>query len=155
MIQKVFRLTVVIGLSAMAVWAQSAPPAGNSPSSPSRQEPCWKQAGITRSVMEQHQQIEHDAHSQIATVCEDSSLTPQQKQEQVKQIRQQTEEKINALITPEQINSLQACQQQRHGGNTGHRPGAGAGPCGNLAGRQGHQGPANDNAGGNPQSPQN
>jgi|SRR5579872_984852 hypothetical protein len=155
MIQKIFRVAVVIGFSAAALWAQSAPPSGNSPSSPppARQEPCWKQAGISRSVMEQHQQIERDAHSQVASVCEDSSLTPQQKQEQVKQIRQEAEEKTAALIPAEQLNTLHACQQQRHGGNMQHH--AGAGPCGNFERQQGRQGSANGNAGGNPQPPEN
>lgn len=152
MIQKISRVAVVISFSAVALWAQSAPPSGNAPSTPppGRQEPCWKQAGITRSVMEQHQQIEHDAHSQIASVCEDSSLNPQQKREQMKQIRQQAEEKTNALIPPEQLTALHACQQQRHQGMGAHH--AGAGPCGNLTGRQG---PQNGNESGNPQQPQN
>ena len=145
MIQKFFRLAVAIGLSAIGVWAQSTPPAGGSPSSPpQRQEPCWKQAGISRSAVEQRQQIEHDAHSRIATVCEDSSLTPQQKQQQVKQIRQQAEEKVDALLTPEQLNTMHACQQQRHGGNMEHH--SGATPCGNFGARQGRQGSENGNA---------
>ncbi|HEY1657462.1 MAG TPA: hypothetical protein VGG14_03890 [Candidatus Sulfotelmatobacter sp.] len=155
MIRKISRLAVVIGFSAVALWAQSAPPSGNTPSSPpqGRPEPCWKQAGITLSMMEQHQQIEHDAHSQIASACEDSSLTPQQKQEQVKQIREQSEEKTKALIPAEQLNALHACQQQRHGGNMQHHPGAG--PCGNFEARQRRQGNANGNENGNPQPPQN
>jgi hypothetical protein len=155
MIQKISRLAVVIVFSAVALWAQSTPPSGNTPSSPppGRQEPCWKQAGLTRPMMEQHQQIERDAHLQIATVCEDSSLTPQQKQQQVKQIRQQAEEKTKELITPEQLSTLHACQQQRHGGSMGHH--AGAGPCGNFADRQGPQGNANGSESGPPQAPQN
>jgi hypothetical protein len=155
MIQRISRLAVAIVFFAVALWAQNAPPSGNSPSSPPQghQEPCWKQAGITRPVMEQHQQIERDAHTQIASVCEDSSLTPQQKQEQVKQIRQQAEGKTSALIPAEQLSALHACQQQRRGGNMQHH--AGAGPCGNLASQQGRQGNANGNEGGNPQPPQN
>jgi hypothetical protein len=137
MARKISRLALAIGFSAVALWAQSAPPSGNAPSTPpsGRQEPCWQQAGISRSVMEQHQQIQHDAHSQIASVCEDSSLTLQQKQEKVREIRQQAEEKTSALIPAEQLSALHACQQQRHAGNMQHR--AGGGPCGNFAGPQG------------------
>ena len=155
MIAKIFRLTAVTVFSAVALCAQNTPPSSNPPSSPApaRQEPCWKQAGITRPVMEQHQQIERDAHSQIASVCEDSSLTPQQKREQVKQIRQQAGEKTSALIPSEQLSALHACQQQRHGGNLQHHPGAG--PCGNFPSQQVRQGNANGNEGGNPQAPQN
>jgi len=152
MVRDFLRIAVVIFWSALAL-AQTAPPSNSSPSSPQagRQEPCWKQAGIGQSVMEQHQQIEHDAHSQMVSVCEDTSLTPGQKQEKVREIRQQREEKINALLTPEQQSTLHACQQQRHGGNMAHH--AGAGPCGNM-GAHGRQAPENGDAGGNPQPPQ-
>jgi hypothetical protein len=155
MVQRIFRLAVAIGFSSVALWAQNAPPSGSSPSAPppARQEPCWKQAGITRQVMEQRVQIERDAHSQVASVCEDSSLTPQQKREQVKQIRQQAEEKANALIPSEQLNALNACRQQRHRGNMIHK--AGGGPCGNFADPPGRQGDDNGNISGNPQPPQN
>jgi len=50
--------------------------------------------------MEEHRSIETDAHSQVASVCENSSLTPQQKQQQVREIRQQVQQKMDALITP-------------------------------------------------------
>ena len=88
---------VIFLLSSGALSAQSnAGSSGSSSTPPGRQEPCWKQAGITRAVMEQHQQIEHDAHSQIAGVCEDSSLTPQQKQEQVRTIRDRKSTRLNS-----------------------------------------------------------
>lgn len=148
--------------SAEAMWAQNAPPPGSNPpsstSAQTRQEPCWRQAGITQSVMEQHRSIEMDAHSQVASVCENSSLTPQQKQQQVKEIRQQAQQKLDALLTPEQQGTLHSCQQQRAANgspNGGHRPG-GAGPCGNFGGSQGRQNPSNGSAGGsNPQPPAN
>jgi hypothetical protein len=108
--------------------------------------------------MEQHRSIEMDAHSQVASVCENSSLTPQQKQQQVKEIRQQAQQKLDALLTPEQQGTLHACQQQRAANgapNGGHRPG-GAAPCGNFGGSQGRQNPSNGSApGSNPQPPAN
>jgi Spy/CpxP family protein refolding chaperone len=150
-----FAIAVFLFSAAALVAQSSGAPSGNSPAMQSgHQEPCWKQAGITRSVMEQHQQIEHDAHSQVASVCEDSSLTPQQKQEKARQIRQQADEKINAIITPEQMSSLHACQQQRRGGNGGNMGHHGGNPCGNFGG-QGRQGTENGNSGGTPQQPQN
>jgi hypothetical protein len=152
-------LTVV--LSAAPLLAQNgAPPSTGNPSStppPARtgQEPCWRQAGIGRSVMDQRHSIEMDVHSQVANVCENSSLTPQQKQQQVREIRQQAQQKMDALITPEQQSTLHACQQQRAANgspNGGHHPG-GAGPCGNFAASQGRQGASNGRTGGNPQPP--
>jgi hypothetical protein len=105
--------------------------------------------------MEEHRSIETDAHSQLASVCENSSLTPQEKQHQVREIRQQAQQKIDALITPEQQSALHSCQQQRAAGsaNGGHHHG-GAGPCGNFAASQERQGPSNGKASGsNPQPP--
>ncbi|HEV3306330.1 MAG TPA: hypothetical protein VGZ91_07810 [Candidatus Sulfotelmatobacter sp.] len=136
--------------------AQNSAPPSSPPSAQTHQEPCWKQAGISRSVMEQHHSIEIDAHSQVASVCGNASLTPQQKQQQVREIRQQAQEKKDALVTPEQKSALHSCQQQRgmNGSqNGGHHPG-GAGPCGNFAAAQGRQGPSNGRApGSNPQPP--
>lgn len=145
--------SITLLLPAGAVFAQTS--ASPTPP-PSRQEPCWRQAGVSQSVMQQRHEIERDTHSQVASVCENSSLSPQQKQQQVREIREQAQQKMNALITPEQQTTLHACQQQRSGNrpNQGHHPG-GAGPCGNLAAPQGRQAPDNGNAGGSPQQPEN
>jgi Spy/CpxP family protein refolding chaperone len=156
MTKNILRLALLnLLLSAVALSAQSsAPSSGNAPST-GRQEPCWRQAGITKPVMEQHQALERDGHSQIAGVCENSSLTPEQKQQQVREIRQQTQQKVDALITPQQLSTLHACQQQRRGNNGGEGNHAGGSPCGNFATSQGRQGAANGNAGGSPQAPTN
>ncbi|MGA7908229.1 MAG: hypothetical protein WCA16_12550 [Candidatus Sulfotelmatobacter sp.] len=121
--------------------AQTTPPAaGSAPSGPAhnRQEPCWQQAGIAKSVFEQHQEIERDAHSQVRTVCEDSSLTPQQKMEKVKEIRQQVQQKTDELITADQQKAVATCRQQR----AANRPGESAhqesaNPCAGRWSRQG------------------
>jgi hypothetical protein len=104
--------------------------------------------------MEQRHAIERDTHSQVAAICENSSLTPQQKQQQARETREQGQQKMDALITAQQLSTLHACQQQRgtyHPHNEGSHPG-GAGPCGNFAASQGRQGPSN---GGSPEQPQN
>jgi Spy/CpxP family protein refolding chaperone len=108
----------------------SAPPARPAPA---HREPCWQQAGIEKSVVEQHRAIEHEAHSQIAAVCEDSSLNLPQKRQQVQQIRQQAQQKVDALLTPEQQQSLRACQQQRGENYPTHGRG---GPCAGEWSRQ-------------------
>jgi len=90
--------------------------------------PCLQKAGIERSVMEQLRSIQSDSRSQISSVCGNSSLTPQQKQEQVQQIRQQAKQKIAILITPQQQEALHACQQEmgmNHGGMAAHNQGFG------------------------------
>jgi len=151
MTKNVLRFSIVSLLfSAGFVFAQNSAP----PSARPRQEPCWKQAGISPSVMEQHHAIELDRRSQVETVCQNSSLTPQQKQQQVREIRQQAQQKMDALITPEQQSTLHACQQQRgmNGSSNGGQHPGGAMPCGNFGSSQGRQGPSNGRApGSNPQ----
>jgi len=102
-------LTVLFSCGTLLAQNGAPPSAGNPPwSEPAqtRQEPCWRQAGISRTVMEEHRSIETDAHSQVAGVCGNSSLTPQEKQQQVGEIRQQARQKMDALITPEQQSAL-------------------------------------------------
>lgn len=133
-------LTLLFSVSA-SLAQTSAPPSGSSPSG--RQTPCWRQAGLSRSQMEQHQSIQRDAHAQVASVCENSSLTPQQKQQQVREIREQAQQKMDALLTAEQRTALHSCQHQH--GTDGAQNGmhhSGAGPCGNFASQQGRQGQA-------------
>jgi hypothetical protein len=67
--------------------------------------------------MQQLFSIQRESHSQIQRVCSDTSLTAQQKHQQVHQIHQQTHQKIESLITPEQEKALMACRQPQRGGN--------------------------------------
>jgi hypothetical protein len=137
--------------------AQASTPAPSVPPVRARQEPCWRQAGIDRSVVEQRHTIELDAHSQIAAVCENSSLTPQQKQQQVREIRQQAKQKFDALITPDQQKMLQSCQEARGSNrpNAGNHPG-GASPCVSSRSSQVRpSSPAGRASGSNPQPPEN
>jgi hypothetical protein len=102
--------------------------------------------------MEQVQAIGRDAHSQIQGVCSNTSLTPQQKRQQVREIRQQAKQKRESLITPDQEKALQACQQARNGSHSnGMHQGMGDG-CGNMP----HSGSQpNSNPNGSPESGSN
>jgi hypothetical protein len=102
--------------------------------------------------MEQVQAIGRDAHSQIQGVCSNTSLTPQQKRQQVREIRQQAKQKRESLITPDQEKALQACQQARNGSHSnGMHQGMGDG-CGNMP-HSGSQ--TNSNPSGSPESGSN
>jgi protein CpxP len=125
-------------LCASPLLAQTTPP----PANPTGQTgaarrgnftPCWQQAGIEKSVMEQRWSIERDTRSQVEAVCSNSSLTPQQKQQQAKELHQQARQKIEALVTPDQEKALTACQQQHNGGGNNH-PGGGGGMRGEAGG---------------------
>ena len=165
MSRKVFFLaSAPILFSTLSLFAQTSnPPPSNPPQvRPGRGnvEPCWQSAGIEKSVMEQRWAIERDTHSQVSTVCSNTSLTPQQKQQQVRELRQQSKQKMDALMTPEQEKTLVACQQERVMNHPagGMREGGGCGEWSRPVSRPG-AGP-NGNTGSNPpggtaSSPQN
>ena len=129
-------LVLLLFLCAGSLRAQSAPPTSD-PQSQTRPTqrggpPCWQQAGIEKSVMEQRWSIERDTRSQIQGVCSDSSLTPQQKHQQVHEIREQARQKMEGLITADQQNALTACQQSRHRTHPGGVHGGVGDGCGDL-----------------------
>lgn len=125
----------------------SAPQTGsNSPGSRrgQKQQPCWQAAGISQSAFQQHHQIEENTRSQVQSVCSNSSLSPQQKQEQIRQLHEQAQKEMQNLVSPQQQEALRSCREQRgeqHGG--GHRGGGGEGGCGEMpAGNGSHSGKA-------------
>lgn len=152
MLRKLF-IPCVLLVCAIGVVGQSTPPADSTPSPahPGNVGPCFQKAGVDRSVMEQLFSIQRESHSQIQNVCSDTSLTPQQKHQQVRQIHQQTHQKIEGLITPEQEKALMACRQQQRGGNhPGRQLGMGGG-CGEWGGggaRRGGPNSGNQGSGG-------
>jgi hypothetical protein len=108
------------------------------------QEPCWQVAGISKAAMEQHRSILQSARSQVEAVCADSSLTAQQRSEKIRQIHQQAKQQADAIVTPQQMQSLKSCQSSRGAGHPsmggGHHAGGGgggSGPCGQLPGSAG------------------
>jgi len=124
--------------SAAFLFAQSTPPSGSAPNPQARRggvPPCMQQAGIDPSVMEQFKSIQREMHSQVQGVCSNTSLSPEQKHQQVKEIRQQARQKMDGLISPEQQKKLTACRQERgeqHPGMGG--AGAGGDGCGEWHG---------------------
>ena len=123
MLKKLFCLLVFL-LYAGLLLAQTSP-STNIPSSQTRpmrgggQGACMQQAGIEKSVMEQIHSIVRDAHSQVESVCSNSSLTPQQKQQQVREIRERAMQKRDGLMTADQQKALMACQQARNANHAG------------------------------------
>jgi hypothetical protein len=99
-----------------------------------RQEPCWQQVGVAQSAIEQRDAIARERRSQVEAACADTSLTPQQKQQKIREIRQQAKERIDGVITPQQQQDIQACQKERAASHPTapavHH--AAAGPCGEL-----------------------
>ena len=99
-----------------------------------KQEPCWQQVGVSKDVIEQRDAIQQDTHSQVASVCADTSLNMQQKKQKIHEIRQEAKQKMSGLISDEQQQQLEACHKER-AGNSPVATGAkhpGVGPCGEM-----------------------
>jgi len=102
-----------------------------------QQEPCWKQVGISQATMDEQRSIQRESRAQIESVCQDSSLTEQQKKAKIQEIRQAEHERLNGLISAEQREQLKQCQQARassHPAGT-HPSGVHTGPCGEMTGQ--------------------
>ncbi len=117
--------SVVLLTCAFPLLAQSTPPATNTPANPPAQnrparrggETCFQQAGIEQSVMEQIHSIARDTRSEVDAVCSNSSLTPEQRNQQAREIRHRAMQKREGLITADQEKTLRVCQQEQRGGN--------------------------------------
>ena len=137
---------VVLNLSPATLLAQAAPSAKlhNKPTAPvarmqaAHEKPCWEVAGISKSAIAERRRIEQETRSQVQSVCNDSSLNEQQKREKIREIRQQSHQQIEGLVSPQQQEALKACQSERtaaRGGSAGHGAGGirrGEGPCGEM-----------------------
>ncbi len=137
MLRKLF-CPLALLLCAGTMLAQSTPPTTNPPSQtrPMHRggDNCMQQAGIQPSVMDQIHSIAQEAHSQIENVCSNTSLTPQQKQQQAREIREKAMQKREGLLTADQQKALMECQQARSGNHPnggGPHEGMGGG-CGEM-----------------------
>jgi len=103
-------------------------------------EPCWQVAGISKSAIDQRSMIGRETRQQVEAVCANTSLSPQQKQQEIKQIREREKQQMEGLITPEQQSALRTCQQERNppAPHVTHAP---TGPCGEPLPTS-HQSPA-------------
>ncbi len=80
---------------------------------PEGQEACWKQAGLTKDVVEQRKSIVSGAKAQIRSIESDTTLSPAQQKQQIRQIRVNARQQAGKLMTPEQQEALRRCRQER------------------------------------------
>jgi len=76
----------------------------------------------------------HDAHSPVESVCSNSSLTPRQRLQHLREIRERAMQKRESLMPADQQKTLTTCQQARngnHAGAGGPHEGLGSG-CGGM-----------------------
>jgi len=127
-----FAVAVLTLLGGYPLAAQTAStPASPRGTTPTHQKPCWQQAGISQSAMQQRKQIEESTRSQVESVCSDSSLTPQQKQQKIHQLHQQAQKQLAGVMSSQQEAALKSCREGR--GEGPHMGGGhGGGPCGEM-----------------------
>jgi len=103
-----------------------------------RQQPCWQVAGVTQQALQQHRQIEESTRSQVEAVCSNTSLSAQQKQQEIRQLRENAKKQMGSLVTAQQEEALRSCRESRgenHNGGVRRSGGGGAGgegPCGEM-----------------------
>ena len=136
--------TLLAGVIISAALAQNAtaqipvrrPSTGTGPTTRApRQEPCWEVAGVSRSALQQRRGIAQQARHEVEAVCANSSLSIQQRRQQMQQIHQRERQEIEGIISPAQQDAMRTCQEQRHGGGHGgggHLGGGHGGPCGEM-----------------------
>jgi Spy/CpxP family protein refolding chaperone len=105
--------------------------------------PCFKQAGVSDATWQQIRDIHKTTHQQMVSICENSSLSAQQKRDQIKQAFEQTEQQVHGLLTPQQQDAVKQCRQERRGdrkgmggGMRGMRRGGGGDPCARIMRQQ-------------------
>ena len=129
-------LPAFVFLAALPLTAQFGQRGQGKPGNQNKQQkPCWQVAGIPKGAFGQARSVRQQANSEIQSVCSNSSLTPQQKAVQVREIRQREHQQLEGIITPAQRSSLESCRAQRGLSNPTPAPHPGnAGPCGEMPG---------------------
>jgi len=110
----------------------AVPGAGSTVGKPVRLEPCWQVAGISKAAMDQRKALNLQTRHQVEAVCANSSLSTQQKRQQIQQIHRQEKEQLDGMITPTQQEAMRSCQSERNAGHVSAGHVGRAGPCGEM-----------------------
>jgi Spy/CpxP family protein refolding chaperone len=98
---------------------QSAPPPGPQAMRRGQEAPCFKQAGVSDETWQKIAEIHKANHQNVVGICENSSLSPQQKRDQVRQAFRDTQKQVHALLTPQQQDAVKQCRKERWGNRKG------------------------------------
>jgi len=88
---------------------------------------CFQKAGVTDSVWERVHAIRQNADRQVTTICQNASLTPDQRRQQITQVRVQATRQIDALLTPQQLAGVESCRAEKRLERTGGARAGGGG----------------------------
>jgi len=112
--------------SAPAAPAPQSQGSAAAPATPQGHGECWKQAGISKSTMRQRRAIIVSERRQIQGVRSDTSLTPQQQDAKIREIRDKAKSQLDSAITPEQRRTLGQCQHAKQARSHASLDGGGA-----------------------------
>lgn len=139
---------------------QGAPPEGAAPGPRAGRRggepPCFKQAGVPDETWQKIMEVHKSTHQQVVGICENTSLNPQQKRQQIREARQQAEQQVHGLLTPQQQDAVKQCRQERRGDRKGMGGGMrgmrrdGGDPCARIM-RQQNKRPGGPPEGAEPQ----
>jgi periplasmic protein CpxP/Spy len=134
-------LTLFLAVSLSAQTAgQSAPPAAKrGPHAGERGfDRMAQQLNLTDQQKTQIQGLFQTQRQQSQSIRQDTSLTPEQKQDKLKQLRESTHQQMQSVLTPEQRQKFQQLLSEHeatgkdHMGRGGMGPGGGMGPMARL-----------------------
>jgi periplasmic protein CpxP/Spy len=115
---------LAISVSPMLASAAAIPQdAGQTQAAPAEQPKRSRpELNLTDDQKAQMKRIREDAKSQIATVNNDSSLSADQKQAKIRTIRQGTHKQMQAVLTPEQLQTMKQWHKAHRGQHQEQQP---------------------------------
>jgi Spy/CpxP family protein refolding chaperone len=98
---------------------------------------CFQKAGVPDSVWQQVHAIRQNTSQQVVAICQNASLTPDQRRQQIKQVHALAKRQIDALLTPQQLAGIKSCREEHRAERTagGKSGGGGRGDVCAKAGR--------------------
>jgi hypothetical protein len=126
------RISIVlfsVVLTAASVMGQQSKPTPSGSQQSSRHIACWKQVGISPAAMQQRRAIMEAAKAKIEGICNDDTLSAEQKKQQIHEVHQQAVQQAEALIPAAQAEALKKCHQEQ-AASSGARPAHPTSPCG-------------------------
>lgn len=112
-----------------------APGAGLRRADESRPESTRPDLHLTQEQREKVRAANQELREQMRQLRADTSLTPEQRREKVRELQEKHAQKMKEILTPEQFERWQQLRQPR-GPGAGAGPGPQAGPAGDRPGRR-------------------
>jgi Spy/CpxP family protein refolding chaperone len=114
---------LALGFTVPSIRAQEAPEAPKKEHGPRGNDVqvMKEKLGLTDAQVEQIKQIREDARAQMEKLKKDESLSKEDKMAAMKKIREATKAKVDAVLTPEQLEKAKALHRDGPGGPGGEK----------------------------------